>query len=229
MRQSKTDLRKAGHNEMTVTYFNSLKTHVPDPNTDGYGRAARNIIELMRELEWEEENNEEQLYYFLFSTPPAIRSRATQLKSQNRDCKLIGFTMWETSRLPKGWKEGLDMLDLLLTPSEFCKDMFKNNGVKVPIEVMPIPLAIQDFPFVERDIKRSPFVFVQYANLTKRKGWHFTVDAFTQEFAFGEPVRLIFKSKVGVPLSFTDERISLICGPWTPKQMTDLLHRAAVF
>lgn len=42
----------------------------------------------------------------------------------------IGRTMFETDRLPKGWKKKMNRMDEIWVPSDFLKSIFEREGVK---------------------------------------------------------------------------------------------------
>lgn len=42
----------------------------------------------------------------------------------------VGRTMFETDRLPKGWKKKMNRMDEIWVPSEFLKSIFEREGVK---------------------------------------------------------------------------------------------------
>lgn len=108
------------------------------------------------------------------------------------------FTMFESKVLPWYPKEGGKVFDRkvdivnwaddindrycydgIIVPSQWCADVFKNNGVKCPIYVVPLGVDINQFPYLERPINRDMFTFLhQCFYINDRKGWDITVDAF---------------------------------------------------
>ena len=53
------------------------------------------------------------------------------------DCANVGFTMFETSRVPKAWVDECNKTDAILVPSSWNSEVFKKSGVTVPIYVVP--------------------------------------------------------------------------------------------
>ena len=49
----------------------------------------------------------------------------------------IGYTVCETEQIPKKWVAQCNRMDMILTASKFCRDVFVNNGVDVPVHIIP--------------------------------------------------------------------------------------------
>lgn len=52
--------------------------------------------------------------------------------------KTAAWTMWETNSLPPGSVKYLNKCGLLLIPSQWGVDSFRDNGVTIPMEVVPL-------------------------------------------------------------------------------------------
>lgn len=154
----------------------------------------------------------------------------------------VGYTMFETDTLPnsevwygKGFKSAADainsQLDLLLTPSEWCVQMFRDNGVTIPIEVVPNGVNPQHFPYVERP-ERDTFTFLDMATLTIRKNPGAVIGAFVSLFKDNQNVRLILKTQSGT-LGHLDLKdmgnITIIDELYTNEQMRHLVESADAF
>lgn len=92
----------------------------------------------------------------------------------------IAYTMFETSGIPRvdisndpiyNWVHQLNKMDLVLTPSTFCKDTFIKCGVTTPIKVVPLvahdPLTNEKDPLVPR--KHNGVRFLSVFQWTPRK------------------------------------------------------------
>jgi glycosyltransferase involved in cell wall biosynthesis len=53
----------------------------------------------------------------------------------------IGLFVWELSTLPSHWIRGLNEMDAIIAPSEYCADMFRRY-VNVPVFVVPHPVSV---------------------------------------------------------------------------------------
>ena len=107
----------------------------------------------------------------------------------------IGYTVTESECIPKQWAPTINQMDGLLTCSEYCKQIFENNGVTVPIFVIPHCHNLQDFRDVGKyniqNLKKYNFLFV--ADMTPRKGWRELLEAYCNEFHREDNVSLTMK------------------------------------
>lgn len=119
----------------------------------------------------------------------------------------IGFTMFETTKVPNGqpnewagktgnWLDCLKDIDLLLTPSNFCKEVFEKNGATLPIKVLPLGVDNEIYHYIERP-KRDKFTFLMLGTLTIRKNPGYVLSAFIDLFKNRDDVQLILKTQDG--------------------------------
>lgn len=154
----------------------------------------------------------------------------------------VGMTMFEADTLPRGEKwygkyssaaESINsQLDLLFTPSSWCVDMFRANGVTIPIEVIPNGINPQHFPYINRP-QRPQFTFLMMATLTLRKNPGMVISAFSKLFGDNPDVRLVLKTQSGTlgHLSFVKEmgNIEVIDRGATMNEMYGLMMDADCF
>jgi glycosyltransferase involved in cell wall biosynthesis len=113
----------------------------------------------------------------------------------------VGYTMWETDRLPGHWPPLCNRMHALQVPSRFCKEVFERSGVTVPIQVVPIPVDTSKFD----DLAPAPLLSSEKPQLTfysifqwhERKNPAALIAAFVQAFESREPVRLVLKTHLG--------------------------------
>lgn len=105
----------------------------------------------------------------------------------------VALTMFESSKLPKGWVEVLNTLDAVVVPSWFCWEIFRRAGVRVPLHVVPLGVGEMYRP-AERTPGR-PFTFLAFLDRGKRKGGMDAVQAFLRAFGDDPAYRLILKSR----------------------------------
>lgn len=108
----------------------------------------------------------------------------------------IGFTMLETTDVPKDWVEQINDLDELWVPSNFNKSTFEESGVKVPIFVMPLGI---DSEYLHPNIisyhKKydMKYNFLSVGEWGERKNFlplvQTFVDAFSREDEIGLSIR----------------------------------------
>lgn len=137
----------------------------------------------------------------------------------------IAYTMFETTRLPRERPPLINMEKRCFVPCEHNVEVFKNSGVKVPIDVVPLGFNPEHFPYIDRPVKKDdePFVFGIYGGLTRRKGVDEAIDAFLEEFRHDENVRLVMHNTKpvlhGWDKTQNDERIEYNLVNWSHEQL----------
>lgn len=108
--------------------------------------------------------------------------------------KLIGHFLHEGTRLHQGWAEMINRVDKVFVPSQATKNLFKWNGVRIPIEVINYGTSEIYKPGKREDNKE--FIFLSVNSWTgmigDRKGTDLLIKAFDEEFK-DENVKLILK------------------------------------
>lgn len=136
----------------------------------------------------------------------------------------VALTMFESTKLPEQWADILNTMDAVITPSRFCRDVFANCGVTVPIHV--IPLGIDP---IYQPVKRQgqrPFTFLAIGDRGKRKGMLEAIQAFAHAFGGSPDHRLIIKTRdAGLYIKVLNENIDIIREDYTKEQMRDLYGR----
>lgn len=153
----------------------------------------------------------------------------------------IGFTMFETDRLPteKVWAgitgnpaDPCNDLDVLVVPCEHNKKLFRDSGVTKPIEIVRLGYDPEQYRLIHRPRKRKVFTFLQSGNLSIRKNPGAVLTAFLQLFGGRKDVQLIIKTaggSLGLGWEFPVDNIKIIDSYMTPKQMEALYHKADCF
>jgi glycosyltransferase involved in cell wall biosynthesis len=153
----------------------------------------------------------------------------------------IGFTMFETDKLPNGnandwsgasgnWLDMIKNLDLLLAPSNFCKELFINQGAKIPVEVVPLGVNTEMYKYIERP-KRKTFTFLMLGTLTIRKNPGYVISAFLTLFKDNPNVKLVLKTQSGIlgHLTFPYKNIEIIDRTATTEEMMEYYKEADCF
>jgi glycosyltransferase involved in cell wall biosynthesis len=90
-------------------------------------------------------------------------------------------TVWETTMVPYGWVDVINSGIGFITASNWCKEVFRNNGVDVPIHVVPHGVDVEKFPLLERDWESERFYFLwQGMHPYDRKGLQYVRQAFAE-------------------------------------------------
>ena len=108
----------------------------------------------------------------------------------------VGYTVWESTRLPDDWLEPLQIPHQLWTPSSFCKQVMVNHGFDTnKIKVIPEGINPKVFhPNVtplpgNENIKK--FKFLNVGKYEERKCTPYLIRAFDEEFKNTDDVVLI--------------------------------------
>ena len=105
----------------------------------------------------------------------------------------IGFSYWETNKLPDIWVKRMNEMDEIWTTSLWCKQVFEDSGVTVP--VFNFRLGVDKlFSPKKRVLKNNKFTFLCIGAPSTRKNSQMTVDAFIKVFSGDDNIRLLYKS-----------------------------------
>lgn len=110
----------------------------------------------------------------------------------------IGFTTFESPKLMPEWIDKMKVLDGILVPSQWNKDILTDSGLEEKnIYVIPhiVHFASLDPSRVEPLLIRNKqkFSFLSILDFTYRKGWDTLLEAYWTEFRPDEEVDLILK------------------------------------
>ena len=106
----------------------------------------------------------------------------------------IGFSYWETTRLPEGWVRRMNMMDEIWTASSWTKNVFLSSGVKVPTYNFDLGVDSRYFFPEKRILKSQPFTFLSIGSPSTRKNSQLAVDAFVKLFGNDDRYKLLYKS-----------------------------------
>ncbi len=134
-----------------------------------------------------------------------------QMFYMNRSQFRIGYTMVENTKIGPKWVELCNQMDAMFVPSPFLVDVFKECGVKKPIQSVKQGIDSRKFPYFDRKPK-DKFIFGTVGYMDERKNWQDLVQAFCSEFDQDEPVELWIKNSNGYfnHIHFTDPRVKVI-------------------
>lgn len=141
--------------------------------------------------------------------------------------KTIYFTMWESTRLPSKNVQFLNLSEAVVVPSNWCKTVFINSGVKVPIYVVPLGIDEKVFKFRAKETT-GECVFGtagRYANGQIRKGVQEVIYAFQAAFRDNNKVKLRVKVHPDDPVWIPEEdpRIEITRDHLSPTELVEWL------
>jgi glycosyltransferase involved in cell wall biosynthesis len=116
----------------------------------------------------------------------------------------IGYTVFETDRIPATWVKRMEMMGKIFVPTTFNLATFHRGGVprgkmvKIPHIVNTEKLDPSKYePMPVPDHLRKEFYFLSILDFTKRKGWDILLRSYLREFRGNRDVGLIFKAYFG--------------------------------
>jgi len=108
----------------------------------------------------------------------------------------VAITMFESTKLPDGWVESLNRMDAVITPSWFCEEVFRKNGVIAPIHVIPLGVnEVYKYSPTRPSITERPLTFLAFTDRGTRKGGTEAIHAYMMAFAGESDYRLVLKGR----------------------------------
>jgi glycosyltransferase involved in cell wall biosynthesis len=143
--------------------------------------------------------------------------------------RLIVYTMFEATRLPAGWAGLINAhAQACLVPCQWCADVFRANGVTIPINVVKLGISPADYYPLERCHAGRPYTFLWSGTPDQRKGWDVAYRAFCQAFGHDRDVQLIlhFRDPLPVTLRFGDPNVRAVLGKLDQQDLREMLREA---
>ncbi|OPA80184.1 glycosyl transferase family 2 protein [Paenibacillus selenitireducens] len=115
----------------------------------------------------------------------------------------VGFTYWETSKIPDSWVQQANRMHAVFLPSRHNIEVFRSSGVRVPLHyIRPCLFQPESAPSAAHAPKYlqqlPPFRFLSVFSWVERKGYDILLQAFWETFSAADNVALIIKT-VGNP------------------------------
>jgi len=111
--------------------------------------------------------------------------------------RLIGHFVHEGTKLFPDWPNQLNQVEHLYVPSEATKNLFKWNGVNVPMTIIPHGTKPELYKPKKYEKEVDDFIFLSVNSWAgyegDRKGTDLLIKAFDKEFKKDEKVKLILK------------------------------------
>ena len=89
--------------------------------------------------------------------------------------KVVGYTVWETDKIPAHWSPLLNAVDHLMVPCDWNRQVFREGGIHGPIDVVPhiLPEFSDEGPddgeSLIPGVSDDDFVFYSIGTWTTRK------------------------------------------------------------
>jgi glycosyltransferase involved in cell wall biosynthesis len=170
-------------------------------NSNGYGYAGLNIVESLKSLGHEVPYSDpRQPVQLNFAQPEHFKMHRGQYQ--------IGYTPWESTVIPERWRAHMDACDELWTTSDWCANVFEDNGFR---NVRVYPHGIQDIWVPKRREESDVIKFLHLGEPAPRKAGQMTVDAFVQLFGnnpkYSLTIKAYYNNTTRVYNNFIDKNI----------------------
>lgn len=152
-------------------------------SSNGYGYAGRNIVDSLKRLghnvPFQDSRAPVQLN---FSQPEYFKLHRNQYQ--------ISYTPWESTVIPDRWKPFLDVVDEIWTTSDWCANVFEDNGYK---NIRVYPHGIEKIWQPKKREDDGVIKFLHIGEPAPRKGGQMVVDTFIELFGNNPKYSLTLK------------------------------------
>ena len=109
---------------------------------------------------------------------------------------IIGYTPWESTKLQDNWANLMIMCDEVWTTSDWCEQVFKDNGVTKPLKVFEHGIDHMWSPSrrVTASSRNKVLRFLHVGEPASRKGGQMVFDAFVELFGNDPSYSLTIKA-----------------------------------
>lgn len=153
----------------------------------GYGYAGKNIIKSLQDLGHEVNIDDK-------TAPVQLNFCQPDYFKFNKNQYQIGYTPWESTSMKKEWVIKFNRCDEVWTTSDWCANVFQDNGVKVDIKVFPHGIEKDWYPNKRTIGEDGVLRFLHVGEPAPRKGGQSAVDAFIKYFAGDDRYSLTIKA-----------------------------------
>jgi hypothetical protein len=151
----------------------SFSTPIVNMKTNnGYGHAGIKIIDSLKELG-------HTVGFQAPKAPVQLNFSQPNYFKLHRKQYQISYTPWESTVIPELWKTNLSLVDEIWTTSDWCANVFEDNGYK---NVRVFPHGIDPIWSPRRRREKDVIKFLHVGEPAPRKAGQMVVDAFSNLF-----------------------------------------------
>jgi glycosyltransferase involved in cell wall biosynthesis len=153
----------------------------------GFGYAGKNIVKSLNNLGYDVSfANPKSTIQLNFTQPQHFKLHRNQYQ--------IGYTPWESTSMRPDWVETFNACDEVWTTSDWCAQVFKDNGITSPIYVYPH--GIEDIWKPKRRVVKEgqPLKFLHIGEPSPRKDGQLVLDTFIKLFGNNANYHLTIKA-----------------------------------
>jgi len=151
--------------------------------SQGYQNAALETIQALQKKECGVFYNREDIpFHVNFCPPPYYQSKSKYT---------VGYTPWESTKIPEHWVYSMQKCDEIWSTSEFISDIYRKQNANANIYTIPHGVS-ENFSIYDRQLT-GRFVFLHVGGDSKRKNAQMVVDAFLDLYDDDDDYRLVLK------------------------------------
>lgn len=170
-------------------------------NSNGYGYAGLNIVSSLKQLGHSVPySNSKAQVQLNFAQPEHFKMHKDQYQ--------IGYTPWESTKIPDRWISMMKACDELWTTSDWCANVFEDNGFS---DVKVYPHGIEDIWKPKKRNEKEVIKFLHVGEPAPRKGGQMVVDAFTHLFGndprYSLTIKAYFNNTTRIYNNYLDKNI----------------------
>ena len=170
-------------------------------NSNGYGYAGLNIVSSLKQLGHSVPySNSKAQVQLNFAQPEHFKMHKDQYQ--------IGYTPWESTKIPDRWINMMKACDELWTTSDWCANVFEDNGFS---DVKVYPHGIEDIWRPKKRNEKEVIKFLHVGEPAPRKGGQMVVDAFTHLFGndprYSLTIKAYFNNTTRIYNNYLDKNI----------------------
>lgn len=197
-------------------------------SNNGYGYALKNICNSLKDLGHE-------VPFQASKIPVQLNFSQPEFYKLHKDQYQISYTPWESTVIPERWKPFLDACDEVWTTSDWCANVFEDNGYKID---KVYPHGIDPMWKPAKRLESEKIKFLHIGEPAPRKGGQMVVDAFVSLFKDNPNYSLTIKAHrsnntriynnyidkeiIGLPNMY--KNINIITDDYTDDQMLNLYY-----
>lgn len=185
---------------------------------NGYARGGWYIIKAFQELGYKSLwLGDESKFSVSFCQPYMYDKNEKHLR--------VGYTPWESTRVSPHWIEMMNEMDIIWTSSSWVADVFRSNGVKVPVEVAREGINPEEHTLTRREFPEE-FTFLHVGEPARRKNAAMVIEAFRSVFPRKKNVKLVVKALKETELTSRSSRVVIDKSTLTLPQVDELYQRS---
>lgn len=152
--------------------------------SNGYGYAGLNIVESLKAL-----GND--VPYSYPKAPVQLNFAQPDHFKMHRGQYQIGYTPWESTKIPDRWNEMLTHCDEIWTTSDWCANVFEDNGYK---NIHVYPHGIEKIWTPKKRQESDVIKFLHIGEPAPRKAGQMVVDVFSELYGNNPKYSLTIKA-----------------------------------